>query len=59
MSVGIDVSKDHLDVAVQAEGKRVEQARFNNDLAGLAQVGTMLCPETSGQRRSGVLGGNQ
>lgn len=58
MSVGIDVSKDHLDVAVQAEGKRVEQARFSNNPAGWRKLhhyvqkragkGAAVCLEATG-----------
>ena len=64
MSVGIDVSKDWLDVAVQAEGKRVEAAQFANTAEGWRKLhhylqkrvgkGAPVCLEATGSYGEGV-----
>ena len=58
MPVGIDVSKDHLDVAVQAEDKPVAQAQFANTPEGWRKLhhyvqkragkGAAVCLEATG-----------
>ena len=58
MNVGIDVSKDRLDVAVQAAPKRVEQAQFANQPEGWRKLkhylqkrvgkGAPVCLEATG-----------
>lgn len=58
MSVGIDVSKDWLDVAIQIENKRVVQAQFANTPEGWRKLhhyvqkragkGAAVCLEATG-----------
>ena len=64
LSVGIDVSKDSLDVALKRADSRIEQAQFANDRAGWhkldhflekrqAKAG-QLCLEATGSYGEGV-----
>ncbi len=63
-SVGMDVSKDHLDVALQGAEGRVETAQFDNDRAGWRKLDHFLekrqakdgrvCLEATGSYGGGV-----